>query len=36
MDIFIHIKDRKRCNLALMEAMSVGLAWPAVPIAPQA
>jgi glycosyltransferase involved in cell wall biosynthesis len=26
MDIFIHIKDRKRCNLALMEAMSVGLA----------
>jgi glycosyltransferase involved in cell wall biosynthesis len=26
MDIFIHIKDRKRCNLALMEAMSIGLA----------
>jgi glycosyltransferase involved in cell wall biosynthesis len=26
MDIFIHIKDRKRCNLALIEAMSVGLA----------
>jgi glycosyltransferase involved in cell wall biosynthesis len=26
MDIFIHLKDRKRCNLALMEAMSVGLA----------
>lgn len=26
MDIFIHIKDRKRCNIALMEAMSVGLA----------
>jgi glycosyltransferase involved in cell wall biosynthesis len=25
-DVFIHIKDRKRCNLALMEAMSVGLA----------
>jgi glycosyltransferase involved in cell wall biosynthesis len=26
MDIFIHLKDRRRCNLALMEAMSVGLA----------
>ena len=26
MDLFIHIKDRKRCNLALIEAMSVGLA----------
>lgn len=26
MDIFIHIKDRKCCNLALMEAMCVGLA----------
>jgi glycosyltransferase involved in cell wall biosynthesis len=25
MDVFIHIKDRHRCNLALMEAMSVGL-----------
>jgi hypothetical protein len=26
MDIFIHLKDRRRCNMALMEAMSVGLA----------
>jgi glycosyltransferase involved in cell wall biosynthesis len=25
MDIFLHLKDRKRCNLALLEAMSVGL-----------
>lgn len=25
MDVFLHLKDRKRCNLALLEAMSVGL-----------
>lgn len=25
MDVFIHLKDRGRCNLALLEAMSVGL-----------
>lgn len=25
MDIFVHLKDRGRCNLALLEAMSVGL-----------